>query len=79
MGGQSTAASLCTPQISGSQVYVTATGMFGEPEAFVELPPFADFVKEHDQDKDGQLSFDEVPDDLVVITAGYRTAPETAL
>ncbi len=56
-----------TPLIHQSVVYVTATGMFGEPETLVELPAFAEMIAQHDADKDGLLGLAEIPDELLII------------
>ena len=56
-----------TPQVVGEHVYVTATGMFGEPESFIALPPYAEFLEAHDKDEDGLISMEEIPEDLAVI------------
>ena len=56
-----------TPIVVGDRVYLSATGMFGEPDGYVPLPPYADFLKDHDQDQDGVIDVDEIPQDLLVV------------
>ena len=56
-----------TPLLHGSRVFVTATGMYGEPETLVDLPKFADLLTKHDSNQDLSLSEEEIPADLMVI------------
>jgi outer membrane protein assembly factor BamB len=56
-----------TPQVNDTHVYLTATGMFGEPDTFLGLPDFATFLQQHDQDGDGQIAISEIPADFVVV------------
>lgn len=56
-----------TPLIYQSNVFVTATGMFGEPESFVELPDFDELLLKYDGNGDSQLSEKEIPDDLLIV------------
>ncbi len=70
-----------TPQIVENRVYVTATGMFGEPETYLGLPSFAELCEKCDKNKDDLVSLDEIPDDLLVVdrraTGGAGNSPLT--
>jgi hypothetical protein len=59
--------SCATPLIDGNAIFVTATGIFGEPETLVELPSYEEFLEAHDKDDDSQLTLDEIPKDLALI------------
>ncbi len=56
-----------TPQVAGMHVYVTGTGTYGEPEAYVGLPDFKAFLEHHDKDGDNLIGLDEIPDDVAVV------------
>ena len=56
-----------TPQVVGDRVYVTATGMFGEPETFLGLPSFDELCEKCDKNMDQLVGLDEIPDDLLVV------------
>lgn len=55
-----------TPVIGDNLIYVATWNNGGEAELRVELPRFADLLKEHDKDEDGKLSRKEFPKDLAV-------------
>lgn len=56
-----------TPLVEGDHVFVMATGAYGEPEAFVGIPSFEEFLKLHDKDLDGLVALEEIPKDLLVV------------
>jgi outer membrane protein assembly factor BamB len=63
--------SLNTPAVGGGLLFLSLTNPIGDlDENVVKLPAFADLIKKHDKNKDGKLSADEIPDDLVLFTRG---------
>jgi hypothetical protein len=56
-----------SPVFGDGLVYVSATGPYGEPENYVELPPFKEFLAKHDANDDGVLESGEVPNDRVIV------------
>jgi outer membrane protein assembly factor BamB len=70
-----------TPAVDDERVYASGTGMFGEPEAFLGIPEFEEFLKDHDKDGDGLVGMDEIPKDLMIVdrraTGGAGNSPLT--
>ena len=63
--------SLSTPALSEDLLFVTLTNPVGDPgENVVKLPSFDELLKKYDKNKDGKLSADELPDDLVFFDRG---------
>jgi outer membrane protein assembly factor BamB len=63
--------SLGTPALGEDMVFLTLTSRVGDPdENVVKLPSFDELLKKYDKNKDGKLSVDELPDDLVFFTRG---------
>ena len=56
-----------TPIFANDHIFITATGIFGEPETLLDLPPYEDFRNTHDADKDGLVGLIEIPEDLPLI------------
>jgi len=56
-----------TPLVEEDRVFITGTGIFGEPETFMGIPLFEEFLKQHDKDADGLVAVDEIPKDLLVV------------
>ena len=50
-----------SPILADGHVYFNSWAPGGEPAVRLVLPPFAEVVAEHDADKDGELSKEEVP------------------
>ena len=71
--------SCATPLIDGDRVYVTATGEYGEPETYVVLPAYEEFLKQHDKNGDSLVAVDEIPRELPLIdrraTGGTGNSP----
>jgi outer membrane protein assembly factor BamB len=59
--------SCATPLIYGDHIYLSVTGIFGEPETFVKLPPFESFLPQHDKNQDGFLAAEEIPKEILMI------------
>jgi outer membrane protein assembly factor BamB len=58
-----------TAVISDSTVYVgthTSEGL-GDPEKMIKMPPFDELLKNNDANKDSSISYDEFPDDLILV------------
>jgi outer membrane protein assembly factor BamB len=65
--------SLGTPAVGDGLVFVTLTNPVGDlDENVVRLPPFDELLKKYDKNKDGKLSANELPADLVLFTHGRK-------
>ena len=53
----------CVPLFAGNTIYINAWEIGGDPGQQKETPTFREVIAEHDQDKDGKLSREEVPDE----------------
>jgi outer membrane protein assembly factor BamB len=63
--------SLSTPALGDGMIFLTLTCPVGDlDENIVKLPAFDELLKKYDKNKDGKLSVDEIPDDLVFFTHG---------
>jgi outer membrane protein assembly factor BamB len=63
--------SLSTPAIGDGLLFLTLTNPVGDlDENVVKLPAFDELLKKYDKNKDGKLSADELPDNLVLFTRG---------
>jgi outer membrane protein assembly factor BamB len=56
-----------TPLVNEGVVYLNGTGVFGESENIVPPPTFAEALTKYDQNKDGALSAEEIPKDLLYV------------
>lgn len=56
-----------TPILVDDRVFLSATGVYGEPENFVAIPPFEEFIKHHDANKDGFIAVEEIPKELLIV------------
>lgn len=74
-----------TPVIGEGVIYLTGTGVLGEREELILPPAFDDLVPRYDQDKDGRISTDEIPETLLIVDrkaaqgAGNMTLRESLL
>jgi outer membrane protein assembly factor BamB len=65
------AVSLSTPVMGDGLLFVTLTNPIGDlTENVVKLPSFDELLKKYDKNKDGKLSRNEIPADLVLFTRG---------
>jgi hypothetical protein len=65
------AVSLSTPVVADGLLFVTLSNPIGDlDENIVKLPPFDELLKKYDTNKDGKLSKDEIPADMVLFTRG---------
>jgi outer membrane protein assembly factor BamB len=55
-----------TPVHAGGLLYLATWYPFGESDQRGALPPFEDLQRQHDKDRDGLLSLEEIPADLLV-------------
>jgi outer membrane protein assembly factor BamB len=55
-----------TPAVGNGFLYLTGTGVLGERHELIPPPPFDDLVSKYDANKDGRISTDAMPDDLLV-------------
>ena len=56
-----------SPILGEGSVIVSATGPYGEPENYVELPAYKKFLAETDKNDDGVLQLSEIPTNRVVV------------
>lgn len=56
----------------GSMLYIVSQIPGGDPDDPIKLPAFDDLLKQHDANKDGVLSMDEVPKKLVIYSRGTK-------
>ncbi len=56
-----------TPVIGAGVLYLTGTGVLGERDELIPPPPFDDLVPRYDRDRDGRISTDELPENLLIV------------
>jgi outer membrane protein assembly factor BamB len=54
-----------TPVVAGQHLIIAVAGVQGEPANIMLPPPFDEFVSRYDTNKDGLISFDEIPADIL--------------
>src|SRR5207237_10013141 len=65
--------SLSTPAVGDGMLFLTLTNPVGDlDENVARLPAFDELLKKYDKNKDGKLSVDELPADLVLFTRGRQ-------
>jgi outer membrane protein assembly factor BamB len=55
-----------TPVVKDDLIVITSAGVLGEPDNVIVPPAFDDFLAQHDRNKDGGISIDEIPDSVLV-------------
>ncbi len=58
---------ISTPVVGDGTLFLAATDEFGEPDNVVQPPAFDVLAKQHDKNKDGKISKNEVPPELTVV------------
>ena len=58
---------ISSPVVHDGRLFLAATDEFGEPENVIQPPRFDVFAKNYDKNRDGKISRDEIPSDLVVV------------
>ncbi len=56
-----------TPVVSDGVIYLTGTGVFGERHELIPPPAFDEAIARYDINKDGRISTDEIPEDLLLV------------
>ncbi|HEV3004763.1 MAG TPA: PQQ-binding-like beta-propeller repeat protein, partial [Pirellulales bacterium] len=62
--------SLNTAAVGEGLVFFSLTNPIGEPDNVAKLPPFEEALKKYDQNEDGKIAADEIPQDLMLFSRG---------
>jgi outer membrane protein assembly factor BamB len=54
-----------TPVASGERLIIGVAGVQGEPANITVPPPFDEFIKQYDANKDGLITYSEIPADFI--------------
>lgn len=55
-----------TPAVGNGLIFITGTGLLGEPEELIRPPSFDEMIARHDSNKDEKISTSEMPETLLI-------------